>query len=97
MINRIANKKLAFNLSLIYVVFATIYCYWAAANQVSDGVLNYLFFPVIVLPLLLLLVESNPALPILICQIITLFVIYSLFLVIVKFFRPNFERKTKST
>ena len=86
------NKKLAFNLSLVYVILATTYCYFEATNLKGEGILHNIFFPAIVFPSLILLVESNPWLMILICQIITLFNIWLIIWFCLNFFRKDFSK-----
>ena len=76
---KLSNKKLAFTIALFYVTLATIYSVWAMNNLVSDGVLYSFFFPAIVFPSLILFTETEPLFMVLICQVITLLIIWPIF------------------
>ena len=91
------NKKLAFNISLVYVILATIYCYCEATNLISEGILHNIFFPAIVFPSLILFAESNPWLMILICQIITLLIIWLIIWFCLNFCRKDFNKQNNIT
>ena len=82
-----SNKKLAFYIALAYVILATIYSYWAMNNLVSDGVLYYIFFPATILPSLILLTEREPGAMILLCQVVTLVLIWLFIWVALHLFR----------
>ena len=74
--SKISNRRLAFYIAFVYVVLATIYCYWAMDNLISDGFLYYLFSPAAFFPSLILFTEREPGLMILICQIITFLILW---------------------
>ena len=67
-----SNRKLSFIIAFIYVIFGTFYSYYAMNNVISDGIIYYIFFPVSIIPQIILFTEREPFLYILICQIITL-------------------------
>jgi hypothetical protein len=93
MTKNISNKKLAFYITLVYIILATIYSYWAMINLVSDGVLYYVFFPALIFPSLILFTEREPGIMILICQIITLFILWPLFWLFIHIFRNDNNKK----
>jgi hypothetical protein len=86
---RLSNKGLAFYVALAYVILATIYSYWAMSNLVSDGILYYLFFPAMIIPSLILFTERDPGYMILICQVITLLLIWPVFWFFIHLFRKS--------
>jgi len=89
MTNKISNKKLAFCIALVYVTLATIYSYWTMRNLEEGGFLYYLFFPVIIFPSLILFTEREPTVMILICQTITLFIIWPFFWLFINLCRDD--------
>ena len=89
MTKKISNKKLAFCTAFVYVILATTYGIWAMTNLESDGVLFYIFLPATIFPTLILFTQRDPGLMILICQIITLFIIWLLFWLIIHLFRDD--------
>lgn len=89
MTTRISNKKLAFYVALAYVVLATIYSYWTMRNLEGGGILYYFFFPALFFPSLILFTEREPGLMVLICQIITLFIIWPFFWLFIHLFRND--------
>jgi 4-hydroxybenzoate polyprenyltransferase len=90
---KLSNKKLAFYVALVYVILATIYSFWAMRNLVSDGILFYLFFPATIFPSLILFTEREPGFMVLICQAITLLLIWPLFWLFIHLFRNNNKLK----
>ncbi len=93
MIKRISNKKLAFYITLVYVILATIYSYWTMRNLEEGGILYYVFFHAIIFPSLILFTEREPALMILICQTITLFIIWPFFWLFIHLFRDGIKKQ----
>lgn len=89
----LTNKKISFLISLVYVVFATLYSVWSM-NHPGGGLLSYVFTPGSVMPSLILLTEPSPALLVFLCQTITFLVIWGLlYLVLGVFRKTNTEGK----
>jgi hypothetical protein len=65
-------------MALTYVIAATFYAYWATYNMVIDGFFNYFFLPATLIPSLIIFTEREPLFAVLICQAITLGIIYFL-------------------
>ena len=97
MTNRISNKKLSFYITLGYVILATIYTFWAMTDVVSDGILYYFFFPATIIPSIILFTEREPGIMILICQAITLFMMWPLFWLFVQLFRKDNKKHDVET
>ena len=94
MAKKISNKKLAFYIALVYVILATIYRYWTMRNLEEGGFFYYLFFPAIIFPSLILFTERDPTVMILICQTITLFILWPLFWLFIYLFRDGIKKQT---
>jgi len=92
----LSNKKLAFYVALVYVILATIYTYWAMSNVASTGIFYYLFFPATIFLSLILLTERDPGLMILICQTITLLLIWPIFWLFIHLVRDE-NKQNKNT
>ena len=67
-----SNRKLSFIIAFIYVILGTLYSYYAMNNLISDGIIYYIFYPVSILPQIILFTERESFLYIFICQTITL-------------------------
>ena len=93
MTKKISNKKLAFYIALVYVILATIYTYWAMNNLVTDGFLYYTFFPATIFPSLILFTEREPGILLLICQTITLIIIWLLLWFFIHLFRDDINKR----
>src|ERR1700709_38022 len=91
--DKISNKKLAFYIALVYVILATIYTYWAMSNLVSDGFLYYIFFPATIFASLILFTEREPGILLLICQTITLLIIWLLFWFFINLLRDDINKQ----
>ena len=89
MTKNISNKSLAFYIALVYIILATIYSFWTMRNLEEGGFLYYLFFPAIIFPSLILFTEREPTVMILICQTITLLIIWPLFWLFIHLFRDD--------
>ena len=87
--SKLSNRKLAFYVAFVYVLLATIYSYWSMSNLVSDGILYYIFFPASIFPSLILFTEREPGFMILICQSITLLLIWAIFWLLINLIRTN--------
>ncbi|MES2575248.1 MAG: hypothetical protein V4572_09920 [Bacteroidota bacterium] len=85
----LSNKKISFYIALAYTILATVYSYWAMANLVVDGIFYYLFFPATIFPSLILLTERESGFMILICQAITLLLIWGIFWLFLHSFRDE--------
>jgi hypothetical protein len=79
----LSNKKLAFIITFVYVILATIYCY----SGVHIDLLHYVFFPAIIFPSLILMVESDPLILIIICQSISISLFFPFIWLIINFLR----------
>jgi chloramphenicol O-acetyltransferase len=86
---KISNRKLSFLIAFFYVLTGTFYSYWEFKSLITDGILYYLFFPVAFFPFLILFTEREPGFMILMCQLITLFFVWSLVWGVLRVFRKD--------
>ena len=81
---RWSNWKLALVISTIYTLLGTAYSYYAIDQMVTSGFLYWFFFPVSIVPQLILFTEREPFYSILLVQTITTFALAALIWVFLK-------------
>lgn len=93
-VKKLSNKKLAFIVTLLYISFATIFIY--LVKDIDTGFNRFLFIlflPATVFPELILFTEREPWNMIFICQLITLFILWPAFWLIIHLLRDDNKEK----
>lgn len=86
----LSNSKLALFISVCYVASASIYLLLEDTTSSWVGLLLYfLFFPALVFPNLILLVQKDPAIYLLICQAITCLIFWGVLSLVLMIYRRN--------
>jgi len=96
---KVAAGKLSFILAFLYVGLGTLYFYWFMVGdfifvhyQPVFSFLDSFFRPVISFPILIMLVEADPFWLLLICQVLSLCIIWVLLFGIISLYRKIMKR-----
>ena len=89
MLTNLSNKKLSFLITFIYVLLATIHLYNKTTIPILDIILYFIFILAEVFPFLILYSEKDPNIMVLICQIITVLILWPVTLLITYLLRKK--------